>query len=79
MAKKITELFKEAVAKSQTEEGRRELREERERLEAEALQTAQEAARARQTSPEAPEAASVGPTTARARSRSWTITERHAG
>ena len=54
MAKKLTELLQEAVAKSQTEEGRRELLEERERMEAEALQTAQKAA---QATPEAQETA----------------------
>lgn len=40
MAKKLTELLWEAVTKSQTEEGRRELREQREPMEAEARQTA---------------------------------------
>ena len=46
MPKKLTELLREAVAKSQTEEGRRELREQRERMEAEEVQTAQKAAQA---------------------------------
>ena len=54
MAKKLTELVREAVAKSQTEEGRRELLEERERMEAEVLQAAQKAA---QAAPETPETA----------------------
>ena len=40
MKRKLTDLLSEVLAKSQTEEGRRELREERERLEAEALQKA---------------------------------------
>ena len=40
MKRKLTDLVSEVLAKSQTEEGRRELGEERERLEAEALQQA---------------------------------------
>ena len=40
MAKRLTELLAEALAKSQTDEGRRALLEERERLDAEALQAA---------------------------------------
>ena len=46
MAKKLTELLREAIAKGETEKGRRELAEERKRMEAEALQTAQKAAQA---------------------------------
>ena len=46
MPKKLTELLREAVAKNQTEEGRRELREQPERMEAEEVQTAQKAAQA---------------------------------
>ena len=51
MAKKLTDLFKEAIAKADTEEGRRELVEERRRMEAEARQTAQKAAQAAPTAP----------------------------
>ena len=40
MAKRLTELLAEALAKSQTDEGRRALLEERDRLDAEALQAA---------------------------------------
>ena len=53
MPKKLTELLREAVAKSQTEEGRRELREQREQMEAEEVQTAQK--KAAQASPAHPE------------------------
>ena len=55
MPKKLTELLREAVAKNQTEEGRRELREQPERMEAEEVQTAQKAAQASPAHPE-PEA-----------------------
>ena len=55
MAKKLTELLREAVAKSQTEEGRRELREQRERMETEVLQAAQKAAQAAPAPPEVAE------------------------
>ena len=41
MAKELTEYLSEALAKSRTEEGRRELLEESERLKAEARQVAQ--------------------------------------
>lgn len=51
MAKKITELFKDAVAKAETPEGRRELEEERKRLEAEAVQNAEKAAPAAPATP----------------------------
>ena len=43
MAKELTEYLSEALAKSRTEEGRRELLEESERLKAEARQVAQAA------------------------------------
>ena len=62
MAKKLTELFKEAVAKSQAEEGRREL--QRERMEAEARHAAQKAglaAPAAQKPPEDGQISSGGP------------------
>ncbi len=62
MAKELTEYLSEALAKSRTEEGRRELLEESERLKAEARQVAQaappgggEAARDVQGAPVAPE------------------------
>ena len=61
MAKKLTELLREAVAKSRTEEGRRELREQRERMETEALQTAQKAAQAAPAPPESAEDAQAAP------------------
>ena len=51
MPKRLTELLSEVLAKSQTEEGRRELLAERDRLEAEALQ---EAAQREKRPPEAP-------------------------
>jgi len=60
MAKKLTELFQEAVAKSQTEEGRRELREEQERKDAEAVAAA-EAARAKPAAAGDDRTASEGP------------------
>ena len=40
MAKKLKELVREAIAKGETEEGRRELREQRERMNAEAARMA---------------------------------------
>ncbi len=46
MPKKLTELVREAIAKSQTEEGRRELAEEQKRRDAEVRQAAREAAQA---------------------------------
>lgn len=61
MPKKLTELLREAVAKSQTEEGRRELREQRERMEVEARQTVQKAAQAAPEAPEAPEDGQTAP------------------
>ena len=60
MAKKLTELLREAIAKAETEEGRRELTEDRKRRDteaAEALQIAQEAA---QAAPAAPAGAEDG-------------------
>ena len=51
MAKKLTELFKEAVAKAETEEGRQELREQRERMEAEALRNVEKAVRSSTSGP----------------------------
>ena len=53
MAKTLTEYLSEALAKSRTEEGRQELLDESERLEAEARQATQEAAQAAPVSPEA--------------------------
>ena len=53
MAKELTEYLSEALAKSRTEEGRQELLDESERLEAEARQATQEAAQAAPVSPEA--------------------------
>ena len=41
MTKRLTDLVAEALAKSETEEGRQELLEERKRLDAEARQTVQ--------------------------------------
>ena len=61
MPKKLTELVREAVAKSQTEEGRRELREQRERMEAEEVQTAQKAAQAHPEADEDVQTAPGGP------------------
>ena len=57
--KKLTELFHEAVAKAQTEEGRREFREEQDRMAAEAVEAAQ-AARARPPAEAAAETPSEG-------------------
>ena len=54
MAKKLTELLREAMAKGQTEEGRRELREQRKQMEAEALQAVQKAPQAAPVPPEGP-------------------------
>ena len=59
MAKRLTELLAEALAKSQTDEGRQELLEERDRLDAEALQAA---AQREQHPPEAPEAGKAAQT-----------------
>ena len=59
MAKRLTELLAEALAKSQTDEGRRALLEERDRLDAEALQAA---AQREQHPPEAPEAGKAAQT-----------------
>ena len=59
MAKKLTELVREAIAKSETEEGRRELAEERRLRDTEAIQAVQEPA------PAAPEAAENGQTAPR--------------
>lgn len=67
MAKKLTELLREVIAKAETEEGRRELAEERKRAKTEALQTAQaasappEAVEGSQTAPGGPEAAQAPP------------------
>ena len=59
MAKRLTELLAEALAKSQTDEGRRALLEERDQLDAEALQAA---AQREQHPPEAPEAGKAAQT-----------------
>ena len=59
MPKKLTELFQDAVAKSQTEEGRRELREEHKRKEAEAIEAA-EGARKRSAPAVAPAEGKAG-------------------
>ena len=59
MAKRLTELLAEALAKSQTDEGRRALLEERDRLDAEAVQAA---AQREQHPPEAPEAGKAAQT-----------------
>ena len=60
MAKKVMELFKEAIAKAETEEGRRELREQRERMEAEALRNVEKAGDAAPAAPEPGEATPEG-------------------
>lgn len=52
--KKITELFKEAVEKAETPEGREKLREDRKRMEAEAVEAAREASQRPKTAQEAP-------------------------
>ena len=60
MAKKLTELFREAITKAETEEGRQELREQRERTEAEAIRSVEKAAQAVPAAPEAVEASAEG-------------------
>ena len=61
MAKKLTELFKEAIAKAKTEEGRRELAKERKRMEVGALQAARKAAQTAPAPPEGGEDAQTAP------------------
>ena len=60
MPQKLTELFKEAVARSETEEGRRELREQRERLEAGAIPNAEKQAQTAAAAAEPVEASAEG-------------------
>lgn len=55
MPKRLAELMREAIAKSRTEEGRRELAEEHERLDEEARQATQKAARAASETAKTPE------------------------
>lgn len=55
MPKKLTELLREAIAKGETEEGRRELEELRDKLDTEAHQSIQEAAQREKPPPDAVE------------------------